>query len=73
MKKIVTKQIEVEACDNCGKELSFCRGDLLEKCALCGKDMCSNCRVDITSIKRRETICVAHLPVEIVGFLNRDV
>lgn len=47
MQKKVTKTIEevVNVCDSCGKEVAI--SDLFWGCAICGKDICSDCKTTV--------------------------
>lgn len=47
MQKKVTRTIEevVNVCDSCGKEVAI--SDLFYRCAICGKDICPDCKTSV--------------------------
>ena len=79
MKKAVTHTYETAVCDICGAEEDIAKGLYIEKCSLCGIDMCSTCKVNLSFyIGKKEHItfyekkfCKKHLPELLLNELTK--
>lgn len=59
---IIKKEIEVEVCDECGKEDTWA----FVACDICGKKVCRHCRVEIQGVMWVHAwICRSHLPAKL--------